>query len=151
MSQEDKKNELLIGTSIKEEMTIHGNYLKKLSDGINKVNNRINNLNKETLILIKKDLKSESNSILEDFKSGLKDSINRIEAQLREKVDNNYQKELNYKSKYSCLSLDCTSDGSNNLVLTGEDILCEQNTDNNNQQLEKDKNEENNNDNSFEE
>ena len=87
MSQEDKKNELLIGTSIKEEMTIHGNYLKKLSDGINKVNNRINNLNKETLILIKKDLKSESNSILEDFKSGLKDSINRIETQLKEKVD----------------------------------------------------------------
>ena len=87
MSQEEKKNELLIGTSIKEEMTIHGNYLKKLSDGINKVNNRINNLNKETLVLIKKDLKNESNIILEDFKSGLKESINRIETQLRDKVD----------------------------------------------------------------
>ena len=87
MSQEEKKNELLIGTSIKEEMTIHGNYLKKLSDGINKVNNRINNLNKETLVLIKKDLKNESNTILEDFKSGLKESINRIETQLRDKVD----------------------------------------------------------------
>ena len=87
MTQEDKKNELLIGTSIKEEMTIHGNYLKKLSDGINKVNNRINNLNKETLALIKKDLKNESNTILEDFKSGLKESINRIENQLRDKVD----------------------------------------------------------------
>ena len=87
MTQEEKKNELLIGTSIKEEMTIHGNYLKKLSEGLNKVNSRINNLNKETLILIKKDLKSESNIILEDFKSGLKDSINRIETQLRDKVD----------------------------------------------------------------
>ena len=87
MTQEEKKNELLIGTSIKEEMTIHGNYLKKLSEGLNKVNSRINNLNKETLVLIKKDLKSESNIILEDFKSGLKDSINRIETQLRDKVD----------------------------------------------------------------
>ena len=87
MTQEEKKNELLIGTSIKEEMTIHGNYLKKLSEGLNKVNSRINNLNKETLVLIKKDLKNESNFILEDFKSGLKDSINRIETQLRDKVD----------------------------------------------------------------
>ena len=60
MSQEERKNELLIGTSIKEEMNIHGNYLKKLSEGINKVNSRINNLNKETLTLIKKDLKAES-------------------------------------------------------------------------------------------
>ena len=87
MSSEERKNELLIGTSIKEEIAIHGNYLKKLSEGINKVNSRINNLNKETLVLIKKDLKSESNSILEDFKYGLKDSINRIETQLRDKVD----------------------------------------------------------------
>ena len=87
MSQDEKKNELLIGTSIKEEMTIHGNYLKKLSEGLNKVNSRINNLNKETLILIKKDLKAESSNILEDFKSGLKDSINRIETQLKDKVD----------------------------------------------------------------
>ena len=87
MSSEERKNELLIGTSIKEEINIHGNYLKKLSEGINKVNSRINNLNKETLVLIKKDLKSESNSILEDFKYGLKDSINRIESQLRDKVD----------------------------------------------------------------
>ena len=87
MSLEEKKNELLIGTSIKEEMTIHGNYLKKLSEGINKVNSRINNLNKETLVLIKKDLKKESSNILEDFKSGLKESINRIETQLKDKVD----------------------------------------------------------------
>ena len=87
MSQDEKKNELLIGTSIKEEMTIHGNYLKKLSEGLNKVNSRINNLNKETLILIKKDLKAESSNILEDFKSGLKDSINRIETQLKDNVD----------------------------------------------------------------
>ena len=87
MSQEEKKNELLIGTSIKEEMNIHGNYLKKLSEGINKVNTRISNLNKETLILIKKDLKAESNNIFDDFKSGLKESISRIENQLRDKVD----------------------------------------------------------------
>ena len=87
MTKEEKKNELLIGTSIKEEMTIHGNYLKKLSEGINKVNTRINNLNKETLILIKRDLKNESNAILDDFKSGLKESITRIETQLRDKVD----------------------------------------------------------------
>ena len=87
MSPEERKNELLIGTSIKEEMNIHGNYLKKLSEGINKVNSRINNLNKETLTLIKKDLKAESNNIFDDFKFGLKESISRIESQLRDKVD----------------------------------------------------------------
>ena len=87
MTKEEKKNELLIGTSIKEEMTIQSNYLKKLSEGLNKVNSRINNLNKEILAMIKKDLKNESNFILEDFKSGLKDSIGKIERQLKDKVD----------------------------------------------------------------
>ena len=87
MSKEEKNNEILIGTSLKEEIKIHGDYLKKLSEGINKVNNRINNLNKENLALIKKDLKNESNFILEDFKSGLKVSISNIEAQLKDKVD----------------------------------------------------------------
>ena len=46
-----------------------------------------NNLNKENLALIKKDLKKESNFILEDFKTGLKGSINKIEEQLKDKVD----------------------------------------------------------------
>ena len=87
MSKEEKNNELSIGTSMKEEISIHGNYLKKLSEGINKVNNRISNLNKENLALIKNDLKSESNFILEDFKIGLKESINKIENQLKDKVD----------------------------------------------------------------
>ena len=87
MSKEEKNNEILLGTSLKEEIKIHGDYLKKLSEGINKVNNRINNLNKENLALIKKDLKNESNFILEDFKTGLKTSINKIEAQLKDKVD----------------------------------------------------------------
>ena len=87
MSKEEKNNEISLGTSLKEEISIHGNYLKKLSEGINKVNNRINNLNKENLALIKKDLKNESNFILEDFKTGLKDSISKIENQLRDKVD----------------------------------------------------------------
>ena len=87
MTKEEKKNELLLGTSVKEDINIHSNYLKKLSEGLNKINNRINNINKETLVLIKKDLKSESNIILEDFKVGLKESIGRIERQLRDKVD----------------------------------------------------------------
>ena len=87
MTKEEKKNELLIGTSIKEEMSIQSNYLKKLSEGLNKINSRINNLNKEILAMIKKDLKNESNLILEDFKSGLKDSIGKIERQLKDKVD----------------------------------------------------------------
>ncbi len=87
MSKEEKNNEISLGTSLKEEISIHGNYLKKLSEGINKVNNRINNLNKENLALIKKDLKNESNFILEDFKTGLKDSISKIENRLRDKVD----------------------------------------------------------------
>ena len=87
MSKQEKINEISIGTSIKEDITIHGNYLKKLSEGINKINSRLNNLNKENLALIKKDLKNESNFILEDFKSGLKVSISKIEAQLKDKVD----------------------------------------------------------------
>jgi len=87
MTKEEKKNQLLIGTSIKEEMSIQNNYLKKLSEGLNKVNSRINNLNKEILAMIKKDLRNESNLILEDFKSGLKDSIGKIERQLKDKVD----------------------------------------------------------------
>ena len=87
MTKEEKKNEVLLGTSVKEDINIHSNYLKKLSEGLNKINNRINNINKETLVLIKKDLKNESNIILEDFKVGLKDSIGRIERQLRDKVD----------------------------------------------------------------
>ena len=87
MTKEEKKNELSLGSSVKEDINIHSNYLKKLSEGLNKINNRINNINKETLVLIKKDLKSESNIILEDFKVGLKDSIGRIERQLRDKVD----------------------------------------------------------------
>ena len=87
MSKEEKNAEISVGNSIKEEINMHGNYLNKLSEGINKVNNRINNLNKENLSLIKKDLKSESNFILEDFKQGLKESINKIETQLKDKVD----------------------------------------------------------------
>ena len=87
MSKEEKNAEISVGNSIKEEINMHGNYLNKLSEGINKVNNRINNLNKENLALIKKDLKSESNFILEDFKQGLKESINKIETQLKDKVD----------------------------------------------------------------
>ena len=87
MSKEERRNEIELGTSIKDEMHIHSDYLKKLSEGINKVNNRLSNLNKENLAAIKKDLKNESNFILEDFKSGLKDSINKIETQLKDKVD----------------------------------------------------------------
>ena len=87
MTLDEKKNEISLSNSIKEELNIHGDYLKKLSEGINKINNRINNLNKENLALIKKDLKKESNFILEDFKTGLKGSINKIEEQLKDKVD----------------------------------------------------------------
>ena len=87
MTKEEKKNELSVNSSIKEEIVMHGNYLKKLSEGINKVNNRLSNLNKENLAAIKRDLKNESNFILEDFKVGLKDSISKIETKLRDKVD----------------------------------------------------------------
>ena len=87
MSKEERRNEMTLGTSIKEEINIHSDYLKKLSEGINKVNNRLSNLNKENLASIKKDLKNESNFILEDFKVGLKDSISKIETKLRDKVD----------------------------------------------------------------
>lgn len=42
-----------------------------------------------------------------------------------------FSKELNYKSEYSCHSLDCNLDGTNHLVLSDDDKLCLQNTDNN--------------------
>ena len=87
MTKEERKNEITMGNSIKEEIKIHSDYLKKLSDGINKVNNRFSNLNKENLAAIKRDLKNESNFILADFKLGLKDSINNIETKLKDKVD----------------------------------------------------------------
>ena len=87
MTKAERKNEISMGNSIKEEIKIHSDYLKKLSEGINKVNNRLSNLNKENLAAIKRDLKNESNFILADFKLGLKDSINNIETKLKDKVD----------------------------------------------------------------
>ena len=76
-----------LGPSLKEEMKIHNSYLKKLSEGINKVNNRIDNLNKETLAMIKRDLKNDSSLVLEEFKNNLKTSLSKIQYELKEKVD----------------------------------------------------------------
>ena len=44
-------------------------------------------MNKEILTIVKRDLKNESQRILEEFKSALRLSINKIEEQLRDKVD----------------------------------------------------------------
>ena len=44
-------------------------------------------MNKEILTIVKRDLKNESQRILEEFKSDLKLSISKIEEQLRDKLD----------------------------------------------------------------
>ena len=43
-------------------------------------------MNKEILTIVKRDLKNESQRILEEFKSDLKLSISKIEEQLRDKL-----------------------------------------------------------------
>ena len=83
----NEDTQTIMGNSIKEEIKIHNDYLKKLSEGINKVNSRIDNLNKETLLMIKKDLKNDSNFVLEEFKNGLKTTLGKIKFELKEKVD----------------------------------------------------------------
>lgn len=60
---------------------------KILGDKVERIGQKQENMNAEILAKVKKDLQFESNRILEDFKQDLKTSINKIEDQLREKVD----------------------------------------------------------------
>ena len=80
-------------------VNLHSQLIKKSSDGLFKVNEKIDNINKNILNMIKKDLKIESTKILEEFKKDLKLSITKIEGQLQDKVDKfglmEFEKKLN--------------------------------------------------------
>jgi chromosome segregation ATPase len=64
-----------------------GGGMKNLSEKVETVINKQTNLNQEIILRVKKDLTNESNRILEDFRSNLKQSIGMIEDKLKEKVD----------------------------------------------------------------
>ena len=66
----------------------HLNFnLKVLTDRMEQIQSKQNNMNTEILTKVKKDLQYESGRILEDFKYDLRNSINKIQEQLKEKVD----------------------------------------------------------------
>jgi hypothetical protein len=58
-----------------------------LKEKVESNSNRIENMNSDLLARIKFELLNESTRILDDFKSGLKGNILRIQEQMREKVD----------------------------------------------------------------
>jgi hypothetical protein len=59
----------------------------QLNDRMDRINNRIDSMNKEILEKVKRELVNESNKILDEFRLDLKFSISKIEEQMREKVD----------------------------------------------------------------
>jgi hypothetical protein len=59
----------------------------QLNDRMDRINNRIDSMNKEILDKVKRELINESNKILDEFRLDLKFSISKIEEQMREKVD----------------------------------------------------------------
>jgi len=75
------------GGSIKDNIKNLNNYIKVITEKIDKVSLRQDNMNSEILTRVKKDLSTESGKILNDFKGDLKLSITKIEDQLTEKVD----------------------------------------------------------------
>jgi len=75
------------GGSIKDNIKNLNNTAKIMSEKIEKVTLRLDNMNNEILAKVKKDLSNESGKILTEFKGDLKNSITKIEDQLREKVD----------------------------------------------------------------
>jgi len=86
-SEEGNQNSENIGGSIKDNLKNLNTGVKVVSDKIDKVTMRLDNINSEILSKVKKDLSAESAKILIDFKGNLKHSIMLIEEQLREKVD----------------------------------------------------------------
>lgn len=75
------------GGSLKDNVKFLNNNIKIITDKIDKLTLRQDNMNNDILTRVKKDLSAESGKILSEFKSDLKNSINKIEEQLREKVD----------------------------------------------------------------
>ena len=76
-----------IAASLKEHVNLISNKVTALTNAVDKLEKRMDNLNKDILLIIKKDLKNESTRILEEFKQDLRVSIAKIEEQLRNKVD----------------------------------------------------------------
>ena len=60
---------------------------KVMTERLEKVNIKLDGINSDVLFKIKKDLMSESTSILNDFRSDLKSNLLKIEDQMRDKVD----------------------------------------------------------------
>ena len=58
-----------------------------MTERLEKVNIKLDGINSDVLFKIKKDLMSESTSILNDFRSDLKSNLLKIEDQMRDKVD----------------------------------------------------------------
>ena len=75
------------GMPIRETINILNQKLNILSENSDSLRNRVDNISREILSIVKRDLKAESNRILEEFKGDLKLSISKIEDQLKEKVD----------------------------------------------------------------
>ena len=75
------------GLPIRETINILNQKLNILSENNDSLRNRVDNISREILSIVKRDLKAESNRILEEFKGDLKLSISKIEDQLKEKVD----------------------------------------------------------------
>ena len=73
--------------SLKDHISLVAMKLQNLTAAHEKLEKRLDNLNKDILIVVKRDLKTESSRILEEFKIDLRNSIARIEEQLRNKVD----------------------------------------------------------------
>jgi len=73
--------------SLRENINLLNQKIELINDNHNKLKNKVDSIQREILNIVKKDLQKESNRILEEFKGDLKMSINKIEDQLREKVD----------------------------------------------------------------
>ena len=73
--------------SLREHINVIGSRVLSLSSSFEKLEKRVENINRDILNIVKRDLKAESTRILEEFKGDLKVSISKIEEQLRNKVD----------------------------------------------------------------
>ncbi len=80
------KNEKVV-SNFKEFVKILSNGLKISKERIENLQSKLDSLNHEIILKIKKDLGNESNRILDEFRYNLKGSLNKIEHLLNDKVD----------------------------------------------------------------
>jgi hypothetical protein len=80
------KNEKVV-SNFKEYVNILSKGLKISTERIENLQSKIDSLNHEIILKIKKDLGFESNRILDEFRYNLKGSLNKIENLLNDKVD----------------------------------------------------------------